>query len=312
MITKTFAPNEEQAKLAANFDKYKPFSATMSKNNLADPFIDRGSSDTPTTETSVPKVLERFDIGLGMHQDRFFLRGFLPTAFLKYEVLMAKHMSRGKGYTTPKPDALLGARGDYYPGPPNNIKLSDRVHNLLNISPGMQHPYFLLEGKCKDGTQRVLELQGRSGSSTIVRTNRELHEYAYDTTLSEIGPDYKTFIFASTTTAQVYTIYVTFAVIDIDGVVRYHMNSIRKILIDAPDALTTGRRWNGNISDWGLLNRREGILDMRKRLFERETARHLNEIRLEEEQAREAEEVKAAAKAAAAASTPGKKRKDRP
>lgn len=288
IIKRTFTPSAEQANIIDRMKEY-------------DPFVDAGPLQAPAMETNEsPDIVERFDIGMGRQQDKLFARGFQPNTFQGYEELMAKYMPKGKGFTTPKPDAVLGFRDGFLPLPERNLQLSDHILNILNICPGLEHPYNLKEGKSKDGNEHDLELQARNGGATLVHCNRELHQYAYNTTLSEPGPDYRTFIFSTTTTAAVHSIHVNFAVVYPDGTIQYHMNTVKRILLDDENALTVGRRYEDNISDWGLLGRRDYLIDLRKHLYAREKERISMEIQFEADKAKAAAEARIAAKAAKA------------
>ena len=300
IVTETFQPNIHSAQVMASYCNEDPFTAT------------RVEHEEPTNEVDIE---ERFNIGQGMILDRLLLQGFLPNAFEDqgFERLMAKHLQKGRGFATPKPDALLGFRNDFLLGSGENLELDGRINELLNIAPGLHHPYLLMEGKSKDGTVRELELQARRGGATLVRSARELREYAYNdgnvskrdsdshaekernsiaaTTNSlfrppDTSPDFSTFIFSSITTTQAHTIYVHFAEVSTNGkIVRYHMNWVREMLCRSSSALSEARRWSGNISDWGLLNRRKELEEMRTKLFEREKDR-TREVREQKRQSK--------------------------
>ncbi|KAL9102563.1 MAG: hypothetical protein Q9163_002313 [Psora crenata] len=242
---------------------------------LEDPFTTKEvGSKAPE---GVDDAEEWYTIGLGMTRDKLFVCGFLPNAYEDqgFERQMAKALQKGdgKGFENPKPDALFGFRDDFLDGPEDNLQLDGRILDLLNVAPGLHHPFFLMEGKGKDGNLRQLQLQARRGGSILVKCARETREYAFNTAFRNPGPDFETFLFSSTTTAETYTVYVHFAEVKENGAVRYHMNLVKQTLCRASNAINESRRWNNNICDWGLLNRREGLANMRRQLFAKERVR---------------------------------------
>lgn len=221
---------------------------------------------------------EWFDKGRVMIMDRPLLQRCLPNGFEDWEPQpLLSYFWEGEDHVILQPDAVLGFRNDFLLPFIGDQALESRIYGLLNVVPGMHHPYLLMQGRCKDDTIRETELKACQIAATLLRCARELREYAYNkrddskmdsntcvdtdmetTTLinttslvkpSGSSPDFNTFLFSSITDPQTHTLYVRFAeVCPTSTTVRYHMNRVRQIGWHSPCALSEVRRWCDNIS----------------------------------------------------------------
>lgn len=188
--------------------------------------------------------------------DREFVRTLLPSrhATQEFEAEIAKDLEKQSGMKNPKPDILYGIETDKFPVP-SSVHIPAEVTALLEISPSMHHPFFLLEGKADRGSMAEAENQARRAGATLVNAARSLAALVYPKP-SILGPDETSFVFSATMGPKHLEIWVHWFEArenDIDS--RYHMDIVASDTLAIAGNIEGIRRKLHNIVEWGANNR---------------------------------------------------------
>ena len=195
------------------------------------------------------------DEGIMFTHDVEFHRTLVPSIYsdAKFELALAKALQKCDGMVNPKPDYVYGihpSRIPHFrdaPRPPH-------VTALLQIAPGLVHPFLIVEGKADAGSAAEAENQARRGGATLVNAARQLRATVAD--LPDIaGPDQESFVFSVTISPKLFEIWVHWYE-GPEATQTFHMNKVKQFLL-AGDRKQLGmiRDSLHNIMEWGALNR---------------------------------------------------------
>ena len=195
------------------------------------------------------------DEGIMFTHDVEFHRILVPSinSDAKFELALAKALQKHDCMVNPKPDYVYGIhpsripRFRRAPRPPN-------VTALLQIAPGLVHPFLLVEGKADSGSAAEVENQARRGGATLVNAARQLRAMVGDLP-DVVGPDEETFVFSITISPKLLEIWVHWYE-GPEATQTFHMNKVKQFLL-AGDRKQLGllRDSLHNIMEWGALNR---------------------------------------------------------
>ena len=243
---------------------------------------------------------EWFSDGVFVSRSSDLRGGLLPTQYEDddFEPELAKLLAKGDGMTTPRPDFCYGLRKDRFPLPPGLI-LSTEILLTLQVAPGMQHPFFLIEGKSNKGILGEAENQARRGGATLVNAHRQLLELIGESVL-DLGVDERCFVFSSTITPSVMDIYVHWVEVivhepgqergpelqrnqdqehdDYDENLQrerelqrtqiiFHMTNVRSYALRNKACLPELRAILHNILEWGCITRLPQLEEFRRKIY---------------------------------------------
>lgn len=217
--------------------------------------------------------------------DRQFRAGHLPNTIVNAgtEDKIAKALEKSDGMTNPKPDFTYGFKSNQYQ-PPLDTRVRRSTHHLLEVTPGMYAPFFLIEAKSGEGFMSQAENQAsRAGAAIVNATRKLLDEIGIADTF---GADERTFVYSATINDGVMEFWVHWAEVLAypDGKKAFfHMDHIESQSLRQRGALTVLRRICHNIMDWGTLTRRQMLQERFRLLWVRE----LNVENDEKQRARE-------------------------
>lgn len=206
---------------------------------------------------------EWFADGVATTMNRDFLRTLLPDQY--YAGLDAdevKLLAKEDGMTTPRPDYCYGLRTDRFIAP--SVALSSEVKLLLGVAPGMQHAFFIIEGKSNRGSLSEAHNQARRGGATLVNAGRKLLEYIGETDVT--GADSRTFVYSATVVPGLMEINVHWAEVFPDHTL-FHMTCLKSYPLREKDQLPRLRATLHNILSWGCIDRLRSIRAFREKLY---------------------------------------------
>ena len=241
---------------------------------------------------------EWFDDGLCVSKSCDFRRGLLPTNYgdEDFEPEIAKALAKFDGMTNPRPDFCYGLRTDSFPVP-SGVMLSSEIQDLLQMAPGMEHPFLTIEGKSNKGVVGEAENQARRGGACLVNGARKLRERV-GIGVNDMGPDLKTIVFSATWTPNLVDIFVHWAEVvvgaAIEGTERastqvleqnqhsehiediqpaelkstiFHMTHLKSYPLRNADILPDLRRALHNILTWGCIDRFINLKELRETIY---------------------------------------------
>ena len=126
--------------------------------------------------------------------NRFGGEGYLPQ--------IAAALAKEQGLTEARPDYLYAIKPDAYRD--ESVTLSPHLQALLGVAPGVQHPFFIVEGKSEQGSVADAQNQARRGGASLVHTTRSLLAYIGESDVE--GLDTRTFIFSATMSPNIMEI----------------------------------------------------------------------------------------------------------
>ena len=235
--------------------------------------------EASTSARTYQSMWEDFeDSGLDWTVDREFRRTFLPNTYRKagYGEQIAKALAKERGVKNPKPDRAYGFGLHEIP-PPDEQEglLRDETQALLNVVPGLQHVFFLIEGKSSSGDMNKAIDQACRGGAVLVRTQRLLLEAIGQDDIMSEGPDRQTYVYTATVDSSAMSFWVNFAHVKKrmpsgEKIVDYHMEHIFSCHFRSVDAELYLRRICHNILDWGIGNRRSMLESRCAKIYEAE------------------------------------------
>ena len=242
---------------------------------------------------------EWFDDWLCVSKSCDFRRGLLPTHYgdEDFEPEIAKALAKFDGMTNPRPDFCYGLRTDSFPVP-SGVMLSSEIQDLLQMAPGMEHPFLTIEGKSNKGVVGEAENQARRGGACLVNGARKLRERVGEA-VNDAGPDLKTIVFSATWTPNLVDIFVHWAeVIVVDAAIEateragiqpvqqtqhsehieniqpaelkstiFHMTHLKSYPLRNADVLPDLRRALHNILTWGCIDRLVDLKPLRVTIY---------------------------------------------
>ena len=187
--------------------------------------------------------------GLGRTQDQEYVEGLLPV------------LEKDFGLSTPAPDFVFGFMVDQYPSL-EAPRISYDAIQLIRVTPKIEHPFFVIEGKGSDRPIGEAENQAIRAGAPLVNARRLLQQKAYgDSQVTAQGPDVESFVFSCAWVPHYAVIFVNWAEVNHAGKPYYHMNLIENYTMNRKEELQAFRRAIHNILDWGLQPARKQALD---------------------------------------------------
>ncbi|KAM0800507.1 hypothetical protein BDR22DRAFT_889221 [Usnea florida] len=207
---------------------------------------------------------EWFSDGVATTMNYNFLGELLPTqGYVGLDPDVVKLLAKEDSMTNPRPDYCYGLRIDKLTVP-LEVVLSSDVKNLLEIAPGMEHAFFIIEGKSNKGSMGEAENQARRGGATLVNAGRKLLEYIEEPDVS--GADSRTFVYSATATANVMALNVHWPEVLQDHTL-FHMTHLKSYLLCDEDHLPRLRATLHNILSWGCIDRLPSLIAIRQKLY---------------------------------------------
>lgn len=218
-----------------------------------------------------------------------FRRTLLPNGYENdpdFEPLLSKALSKGDGMKNPKPDYCYGLRMDKLDSSqPPDLILSNEIAYLTQVAPGMDHAFFIIEGKSNQGIVGEAENQARRGGATLVNAGRELLGLTLDKAdLVAEGADIRTFVFSATMTSQCMDIYVHWAEVihtpqdqaqtrtqaqtPTSTHTLFHMTFLKGFHLRVKENLPQLRAILHNILEWGCSDRLTELQALRRNLYD--------------------------------------------
>ena len=222
---------------------------------------------TPSTETQEGKKYVSkywFAEGVDIAVNEQFRKTFLPskTDDEAFDAELAIELKKEDGMTNPKPDYCYGFRHDQFPTP-HDIIMDPDLATLVEVTPGQNHSFFLIEGKSNEGNNTDAQNQARRGGATLVNAGRKLHDWIGIEDVT--GADDRTFVFSATMAPDAIAIWVHWAEVTSDQTL-FHMNNLTRKFLDDPDDLEKLRIILHNILDWGCHGRLERLEKLHQNL----------------------------------------------
>lgn len=208
------------------------------------------------------------DDGLLVTSNCEFQRTLLPYVYadLGFENELAKAMAKADGMKNPKPDRCFGLTPESFPTP-RGVPLSRELNALLEVAPGLIHPFFIIEGKAGKGDLAQAQNQAARGGATIVRAFRMLLAEVDDSRDKFYGPDRATVAFSATVSPEVIEIWIHWADVVVNEPVTYHMNRVTGKYLHDSHQVVESRRMLHNILDWGCNTRYQSLEQFHQALY---------------------------------------------
>ena len=134
--------------------------------------------------------------------------------------------------------------------------LSQEIQALLDIAPGIQDPFFIVDGKAEAGSLADAQNQACRGGATLINAARLLQDMMKAPDVK--GADARTLVFSATMSPGLVQIWVHWAEVLTSGV-RFHMNHVASRSLDEPDQVVQCRIIIHNILEWGVNTRRPAL-----------------------------------------------------
>ena len=209
------------------------------------------------------------DDGLLVTSNCEFQKTLLPNVYedLGFENELAKALSKADGMKNPKPDRCFGLTPESFPTP-RGVTLSRELNTLLEVAPGLIHPFFIIEGKADKGELAQARNQAARGGATLVRAFRLLLAEVDVSRDTIPGPDRATVAFSATLSPDVIEIWIHWADVVANEPVMYHMNRITGKYLHDNVQVVESRRVLHNILNWGCNTRRKALEQFHQELYE--------------------------------------------
>ncbi|KAL9131273.1 MAG: hypothetical protein Q9217_000761 [Psora testacea] len=217
--------------------------------------------------------------GLVVTMKAEFCTTLLPNHYMElgFEAKLVKLLAKDQGMTNPKPDYCYGLSTNSFPIP-RGVILNMELDDILEIAPGMLHPFLIIEGKADRGEISEAQNQACRGGATLVNAGRILLDRIGVADVD--GPDERTIVFSATMNPTVLEIWIHWAEVTKTEGVKFHMNKLVGRLLDDAGQLVDLRRKLHNILAWGCNTRRKDLEDLHEKLYDyqrQETRRQLHE-----------------------------------
>lgn len=235
-----------------------------------------------------------FADGVDVAVNEEFRKTFLPSRTDEggFGAELSAALKKEDGMINPKPDRCYGIRNDKFPVP-NDVVIDTDLATVMEVAPGQNNSFFIIEGKSNKGSHTDAENQARRGGASLVNAARILHDRIGMRDVA--GADYRTFVFSATVTPDFMAIWVHWAEVTTEGTM-FHMNRLtQKFLNEAKDLMEL-RAILHNILEWGCIGRSAQLEELHKTLhnWQRgETAKRKDwERNIEKEKVRQKETEK--------------------
>jgi len=217
--------------------------------------------------------------GVLCKMDANFRPTMLPNRFQGqgHQAAIAAALAKDNGITDPRPDICYGIKPDTYKDP--DVIFSQAIQALLGITPGMHHPFLIIEGKSEEGSMAEAQNQACRGGAVLVNAARLLRAHIKEPDIE--GVDKRTFVFSAAMSPGLMQIYVHFAEVmpNAKGV-RFHMNRVASRALDESEQVVQLCAIVHNILEWGCNTRRPMLTTLLDKLttFQRgQTAKDIQE-----------------------------------
>ena len=211
---------------------------------------------------------ERFADGVATTINRDFRRTLLPDqCYAGLDADVVKFLAKEDGMTNPRPDFCYGLRTDKFTVPPD-VALGSDVRFLLGVAPGMEHAFFIIEGKSNKGSMGEAHNQARRGGATLVNAGRKLLEYVGEPDVT--GAESRTFVYSATAAPGLIEINVHWVEVTQDQTL-FHMTYLKSYSLRDEDQLPGLRATLHNSLSWGFIDRLPSLVAFCEKLYTWET-----------------------------------------
>lgn len=157
----------------------------------------------------------------------------------------------------PKPDLTFGLSKEAFT---QNQQLVNKARsNLTGISPGIWHPFFLVEFKGGKIPIEEAETQSCRGGAAMIHALRQLLQEA-DKPIE--NADAATLCFSLALTPSIARLHVHWAEFDGNESLKFHQHTLEEYLMRDQDHLRRLRAHVDNIFDWGILRRKREVQEI--------------------------------------------------
>ena len=194
-----------------------------------------------------------FADGVDVAVNEEFRKTFLPNKIDEddFGAELVAALRKEDGMTNPKPDYCYGIRHDKFPVP-NDVVIDTDVATIMEVAPGQNNSFFVIEGKSNKGSHTDAENQARRDGATLINAARMLYDRIGATDV--LGADDRTFVYSATMTPEFMAIWVHWAEVTKEGTL-FHMNRLTQKLLSEAEALIELRTIFHNILEWGCIGR---------------------------------------------------------
>ncbi|KAI4184923.1 MAG: hypothetical protein LQ348_004461 [Seirophora lacunosa] len=168
---------------------------------------------------------------------------------------------------TPKPDQTFGVAKKVFDEYEMEMNGAPTINKWAEVSPGIYHPFFVVEFKGSKGEMLAAMNQALRAASTLVECYRSMRAKALMQDLRQPGADTATFVFSLCIDTEAARLFVNWANVRDDGKTRYKMTMLRHSSLWDAEALKRLRQDIGRVLYWGTgprLNGKGGVRDMLK------------------------------------------------
>ena len=194
--------------------------------------------------------------------DQEFVRGYLPGLDPDGEATLAKLLAKHTGMKNPKPDLVYGLANDAFKEVGTTAKTNHR--DLAQISPGIYHPFFIIEFKSHQGDLLDAMNQASRGGAVLTNGMNILKEEAG---IEELADEYDPGSFAFSLLldpfgARTYVHWRELRVKNDKSVMYHHMHLLEVYNLESKESVDKLRIAVNNILDWGVGERKTWLLGM--------------------------------------------------
>ncbi|KAL9629428.1 MAG: hypothetical protein Q9164_006884 [Protoblastenia rupestris] len=169
------------------------------------------------------------------------------------------------GLTDPIPDWTYGVCLDRSRTP--SQQPSDAVKALIGVSPGMRHPFLVIECKSAEDGIGLAENQAMRDGSVLVNARMKLNDIIKKPNfVYPVGADLDSFAFSCAWNPDQAKIFVHWFEKTADGSELFHMTFIRDYFMSRKEEIADHRRDIHNIMDWGLYTNQPAAEEVVKKI----------------------------------------------
>lgn len=168
---------------------------------------------------------------------------------------------------TPKPDQTFGVAKKVFDEYEMEMNGAPTLNKWAEVSPGIYHPFFVVEFKGSKGEMLAAMNQALRAASTLVECYRSMRAKALMQDLRQPGADTATFVFSLCIDTEAARLFVNWANVRDDGKTKYKMTMLRHSSLWDAEALKRLRQDIGRVLYWGTgarLNGKGGVRDLLK------------------------------------------------
>ena len=166
----------------------------------------------------------------------------------------------------PKPDMAFGLTKSAFTTFQRDTNI--QYSNLAQVSPGILHTFFVVEGKGTGGSLQQARNQACRAGAAVVSVTRQLIAISCHNVI-DTGVDPRTMAFSLAMTPSTAHISVHWAETTKEGETFYHMQFLEGYILEKSEDIRALRHDIDNILDWGVLNRKTKICEILDKIKER-------------------------------------------